>query len=187
MVGQLVGLIMAKRSSNIERNKWMLEKVGLNHDDHVLEIGYGPGIALEVASRTIVEGKLIGIDHSETMFQQASKRVASQIENGKVKLIVGDIQTFPVFETRFDHIYSANVVKFWKDPVAVYGHLRSLLKPGGDIVTLLMPRNKGASFEDSNKAGKEIVKWLEQAGFSKIDLEVKDFANSSAACIVAKV
>lgn len=187
LIGQLVGLIMANRASNVERNRWMLEKVELKSDDYVLEIGYGPGIALEVALKGIDEGMLVGIDHSETMFQQASKRIASHIASGKAKLLIGDIQTCPAFDMKFDHIYSANVVKFWRDPVAVYGHLKSLLKPGGDVVTLLMPRNKGASYEDSDKAGKEIMKWLQQAGFSEIDMEVKDFASSTAACIVARV
>ena len=49
LLGQLAGQVMANRSSNIERNRWMLELMRLKPRDRILEIGYGPGLALEGA------------------------------------------------------------------------------------------------------------------------------------------
>ena len=49
-LGQVAGFIMAKRPSNIERNQWTLDLLDLRPDDRVLEIGFGPGIAIEKES-----------------------------------------------------------------------------------------------------------------------------------------
>ena len=43
IVGRLVGLVMATRTSNRERNRRTIELLQIQPDDRVLEIGYGPG------------------------------------------------------------------------------------------------------------------------------------------------
>ena len=63
-LGRLAGLIMSKRPSNIERNEWTLDILALKPTDHLLEVGFGPGIAIEKASQTIVDGLIVGVDHS---------------------------------------------------------------------------------------------------------------------------
>ena len=185
LLGKLAGHVMANRPSNIERNRWMLELLELKPQDRVLEIGYGPGLALEGALQRIDTGIVMGIDHSETMFKQASLRVAAAVAQGRAKLLVGDIEAHPGFDIQFDHIYSANVVMFWQNPAAVFQHLKSLLAPDGDVVTLFMPRHKNATSEDSRKFGIEISNWLKQAGFDKLRMEVKEFDGLAAICVIA--
>ena len=51
----------------------------------------------------------------------------------------------------FDKIYSMNAVQFWRDPAAVFRRLRTLLKPGGIILTAYMPRHAGAKDEDASR------------------------------------
>lgn len=186
LLGKVAGQIMAHRSSNVERNLWLLELLEFNRGDRVLEIGYGPGIAIERVLQKVDEGIVVGIDHSETMFRQASRRIAPAISQGKATLLVGDIESNPGFETRFDHIYSANVVKFWDNPVAVFKHIRTLLAPGGDVATLLMPRHKGATRDDTYQTGEDIANWLKQAGFNDIWIEVKEFDSLAAVCVIAR-
>jgi hypothetical protein len=55
-VGHLAGFIMANRPSNIERNEWTLELLALKPTDYLLEVGFGPGIAIEKASQIITSG-----------------------------------------------------------------------------------------------------------------------------------
>lgn len=185
LFGKLAGHVMANRPSNIERNRWMLELARIQPQDRVLEIGYGPGLALEGALQTVDSGIVVGMDHSEVMYTQASNRVARAISQGRVRLSVGDIEAKPTFDTSFNHIYSANVVMFWQDPVAVFQHLKTLLVANGDIVTLYMPRHKGARSEDSYEKADEITICLKQAGLIDIRTEVKEFDGLAAIGVIA--
>jgi hypothetical protein len=45
--GRIAGWIMATRPSNKERSAWAIDLLDPQPDDAVLEIGYGPGVAIE--------------------------------------------------------------------------------------------------------------------------------------------
>jgi ubiquinone/menaquinone biosynthesis C-methylase UbiE len=48
--------------------------------ERVLEIGFGPGLAIAEMSRRVGDsGHVSGIDHSAVMLQQASKRNAAAV------------------------------------------------------------------------------------------------------------
>jgi len=49
--GWLVGWEMALRPSNRKRNVWAVGLLGVEPSDRVLEIGFGPGIAIRELSR----------------------------------------------------------------------------------------------------------------------------------------
>lgn len=184
-LGQLAGLIMANRPSNIERNQWTVDLLALQADDRLLEIGFGPGLAIEQASRVVSDGLVVGIDHSKVMLQQARKRNAIGIANGLVELYLGSLENLPSYEKPFTKICSANVVQFWKDPVADFSKLRSMLAKGGVIASTYMPRQKNATAADArNKAG-DIVANLKAAGFSNIRVEEKLMKPVSAISVVA--
>ncbi len=184
-LGQVAGFIMAKRPSNIERNQWTLDLLDLRPDDRVLEIGFGPGIAIEKASQVVTNGMIVGIDHSETMLRQAKKRNAAAIGEGRVQLQLGSVTELPHFDQPFDKIFSANVVQFWDEPVAVFKSLLQRHAPGGTIATTYMPRHKGATDADSHKKAEEVVAFLKTAGFSKIRVEEKPLKPVTVVCVLA--
>jgi len=184
-MGYLAGVIMANRPSNIERNEWTLDLLALEPTDRLLEIGFGPGIAIEKASRIITNGLIVGVDHSETMLQQAKKLNAASMQRGVVNLQLGSVDTLPVFDRPFDKIYSANVVQFWDDPVAVFKKLRTLLVPSGVIATTYMPRLSRARDADAYVKAKEIMEQLEQAGFSSIKVEERKTKPVSTISVLA--
>ena len=184
-LGQVAGFIMAKRPSNIERNQWTLDLLDLRPDDRVLEIGFGPGIAIEKASQVVTNGMIVGIDHSETMLRQAKKRNAAAIGEGRVQLQLGSVTELPHFDQPFDKIFSANVVQFWDNPVAVFKVLYQRLAPGGTLATTYMPRHKGATDADSHRKAGEVVASLEAAGFSRIRVEEKPLKPVAVICVLA--
>ena len=47
LLGKFAGLIMSKRGSNLERNMWAISLLELQPKDRVLEVGFGPGIAIQ--------------------------------------------------------------------------------------------------------------------------------------------
>ena len=97
LLGRLAGLIMANRPSNLERNMRTLALVNIQPDDRVLEIGFGPGIAIERAAELAKRGKVIGVDHSALMLRQASRRNATAIAAGRVELRLGTAEKLPEF------------------------------------------------------------------------------------------
>ena len=182
--GNLAGLIMAYRPSNRQRNDWTIVLLDIQPQDRVLEIGFGPGVAIEKVSKITVDGFVAGIDHSETMVQQAQKRNAVAIQQGRVDLQLASISNPPGFDPPFDKIFAANSFQFWPDPVVNLKQLRRLLKPGGRIAITFQPRNPGATDEDAQRAGQVMVKDLERAGFSEVRLETKQMKPVSVVCAI---
>jgi ubiquinone/menaquinone biosynthesis C-methylase UbiE len=54
---------MAHRPSNRRRNRWVVSLLGIRPADQVLEIGFGPGLAIAELARAGA-GHVYGIDHS---------------------------------------------------------------------------------------------------------------------------
>lgn len=184
-LGQLAGVIMANRSSNVGRNSWTLDLLELEPTDRVLEIGFGPGIAINMASQIVTEGVIVGIDHSETMLYQAKKRNKQAIAQGKLTLYLGSVEVLPSLAGRFDKIYTSNVVQFWDNPERNFAYFYDALLPGGCIATTYMPRHSGASTEDALKMAREIEEAQAAVGFKNIRTKQKSFRPVSAVCILA--
>ena len=157
-LGRLAGWIMATRGSNRERNFWGIELLAAAADHRLLEIGFGSGVATERLAEWVSDGEVVGIDHSSTMLEQATRGNRAAIEVGRVRLHLGSAEALPDDLGRFDRIVSANVVMFWEDPQAVCTRLRSLLAPGGMLATTEQPRH--ASEKDAVAMGLRIENWM---------------------------
>src|SRR5262249_27870738 len=161
--GNIVGFILAHRPSNLERNKWAISLLNLQPSDRVLEIGFGPGVAIQKMSEIVTDGLICGIDHSEVMFRQASSRNQRAISAGIVRLAQTSVSQLPTFDGPFDKILDVNGFQFWDNKVEVLKRLRELLSPGGIIALVHQPRNPGATEEDATKAGEKFARFLEEA------------------------
>ncbi len=182
--GKVAGWIMAHRPSNRERNAWAVSLLEFQPTDHVLEIGFGPGVAIKLMSQLVTGGHVVGIDHSEVMLQQARKRNASVIEQGRVQLLLASMSELPAVQDRFDKCLMVNVFHFWDNPGDVLRNVRRVMSLGGKIVVAFQPRFQGATDEDTLKVGHNMVGTLKAAGFSDTHLEVKSMAPVSVACAV---
>ena len=182
-LGVLAGRIMAKRSSNQERSAWTVSLLDLKPSDHVLELGYGPGLGLEAALPHLDTGRLVGLDHSSTMRDMARRRLGPSSD--RVELLVGDAQALPAGIGSFDKVFSCNVWLFWRDPVAVLTALRTHLAPGATMAVTHLPRHGGAGRAATMKAGATITGQLEQAGYHDIRQEVLDIEPVPAVCVLA--
>ena len=84
LAGVTVGWVLAHRSSNVRRNRWVVAQLDLRPTDHVLEVGFGPGIAIEAFARALPQGRVYGIDHSDVMVRQATRRNRKAVQSGLV-------------------------------------------------------------------------------------------------------
>jgi ubiquinone/menaquinone biosynthesis C-methylase UbiE len=155
---------MSSRASNVERNRWMVGLLDLAPRHRVLEIGPGPGIALESAARTVTAGELVGLDHSTTMVGQARRRNRAAVAEGRLTLIEGSAEALPAGLGTFDRIFAMNVWQFWPDQDAVVADLARHLEPGGVLALGFQPRYPGATAADTDAASRCLTDQLAAAG-----------------------
>jgi ubiquinone/menaquinone biosynthesis C-methylase UbiE len=136
--GRFVGWLLSFK--NNDRVDWTFEKLKVGPSDILLEVGYGPGVTLKKVANNLTSGFIAGIDHSDIMMEQASRRNKEQIEKGKVKLECGTVWDLTYPENHFDIIYGSNVHFFWENPTKEFRQLVLFLKPGGRLVMVFQPR-----------------------------------------------
>jgi|SRR5262245_55933719 len=166
--GWLAGWMMALRSSNRQRNVWAVGLLGVEATDRVLEIGFGPGIAIWELSRRATRGLVCGIDHSAVMLRQATRRNAEAVRAGRVVLHLGSAEHLQVFAQPFDKVLAVNTMGMWREPDERLKALHRLMRPGGRIAIVSQPRCPGATAATTAAAGREIAARLAAAGFTGI-------------------
>jgi ubiquinone/menaquinone biosynthesis C-methylase UbiE len=166
--GWLVGWEMALRSSNRKRNVWAVSLLGVAPTDRVLEIGFGPGIAIRELSGRATHGLVCGVDHSEVMVRQATKRNRDAVRAGRVDLRGGSAEHLPAFAEPFDKVLAVNNMGMWREPDERLKALHRLMRPGGRIAIVSQPRCPGATAETTASAGRAIAARLTAAGFSRL-------------------
>jgi ubiquinone/menaquinone biosynthesis C-methylase UbiE len=170
--GWLVGWEMALRSSNRKRNVWAVELLGVEPTDRVLEIGFGPGIAIRELSRRATHGLVCGVDHSEVMVRQARRRNGDAVRAGRVDLRCASAEHLPEFEEPFEKVLAVNNMGMWREPEERLKELRGLIRPGGRIAIVSQPRCPGATAQTTVAAGRQIAARLCEAGFTRIRSEM---------------
>jgi SAM-dependent methyltransferase len=137
----------------------------------VLEIGFGPGIAVREIARRATRGQVIGIDRSAVMRAQAARRNAAAIRSGRVSLTVASIDDPPAFDGPFDKILAVNNMGMWSEAALRLKELTGLLRGGGLIAIVSQPRSPGATADTTAAAAGEIVGALAAAGIVAIRVE----------------
>jgi SAM-dependent methyltransferase len=186
LLGRLVGFVMMMRPSNRLRSMLTIQLLDIQPEDHVFEIGFGPGLAIERAAGLASRGKVVGLDRSELMLAQASRRNAAAIQAGRVELHPGGAEQLSRFEKQFDKVFAVNVFMFWDDPVAVLRSLSATMKPGATIAITLQPRSRGATSAEARAGGERIAEALRAAGFTDVRTEMLSMRPVDAACVLGR-
>lgn len=184
LAGRLAGWIMARRPSNRERNRRTVELLGIGPEDSVLEIGFGPGVALEDVARRATRGRIVGIDHSPLMVAMASRRNAAAIADGRMTLRVAPAEPLPDLGGGFDKALAVNVAMFWSEPVATLRRIRAQLRPGGTLALTFQPRQRGATDEDARRRAETLAATMRDAGYAGVRVEMLPMAPVAAACVI---
>ena len=170
VAGRIVGWILAARPSNRRRNAWAVSLLEIERHDRVLEIGFGPGIAIREISRLAADGYVCGLDHSEEMVHQAVKRNAVAIRAGRVDLRLASVDCLPMFAAPFDKVLAVNAIMFSDRTRDRIQALRRVMRPGGRIAIAHQPRGPGATDAAAAAKGEEIAAALTAAGFSEVQV-----------------
>lgn len=188
-LGRLAGFFFR---INLEGIDWTIHQLEIQPADHVLEIGFGPGHGIQQAARLASQGKVVGIDFSDTMLRQASRRNADAIAGGKVELRLGDASGLPYPDNSFNKVFGTNVVYFWADPVATLREIRRATKPGGRLALYVISKEDLAKFKVTQTGvyhlytGEELAGLLRQAGFQQARFITKLERHRTGICAIAE-
>jgi ubiquinone/menaquinone biosynthesis C-methylase UbiE len=183
LLGRLVGTIMAYE--NRERNFWAVELLGIETTDHVLEVGFGPGLAIQQAARLASGGLVAGVDASDVMLRQARQRNAAAVRAGRVDLRLGSATALPFPDGVFDKAFVVNSLHHWPDSAAGLHELRRVLKAGGLVAITEQPRGQ-ATDEQVRVLIAERTAQLAAAGFVQIRHESRPMRPAPSTCVLGR-
>jgi len=162
VLGALAGRMMARK--NQERIRWAVRETNIQPGERVLEIGHGPGVALQEIISQIPDCKVTGIDPSAVMYAQARRRNRKGIEENRIRLCVVAAESYKGEDGPFDLIFAINVLSFCTDPSAVVEKTASWLKPGGRLVIVHQVPMKAVEEAVIDAREAEFCAWMTQAG-----------------------
>jgi len=158
------------------RNKYeaLIKEMDIQTNDKLLEIGYGPGLGIEMISKLCDSCTIHGVDFSKLMYNKTRSLNKLDIDNGKVVLQYGDFLNIPIAKNQYDKIFCLNVIYFWDDIEIPFEKTLTLLKSSGTFYIFMADANtlKEKKAPDSvfNKYSiEQVVETLNSVGFIGIE------------------
>ena len=109
-----------------------IDKLDLSDNKRILDIGCGCGATTLEIAKMIPEGKIIGVDISEPMLNQARKD-ALEMSLSNAEFVVQDVQTDEISKDLFDIAFSRFGVMFFEDSYEAFKNINKALKIGGQL------------------------------------------------------
>jgi ubiquinone/menaquinone biosynthesis C-methylase UbiE len=180
-IGRLVGMLMAYE--NRERNAWAVSLLNVREADRVLEIGFGPGWAIERVAALATGGLVAGVDHSQAMVQLATERNATAVRAGRVALQHGSALALPYAGESFNKVLGVNSLHHWPNALAGLREAWRVLTPGGFVLIVEQPRS--ATSEDGlRELTQTLAEQLANAGFGHIQSESRAMRPAASVAVM---
>ncbi|MET9919207.1 methyltransferase domain-containing protein [Streptomyces sp. NPDC006435] len=110
----------------------MLHALDARPGETALDLGCGPGTDLGALAEAVgSSGRVIGIDSSQEMVEQARRRTENL---PAVEVEPGDIHTLPFEDGSIDRARTDRVLQHVTDPARALAEARRVLRPGGRLV-----------------------------------------------------
>lgn len=173
--------------SHYDLTTWGLAHVQVQPRDTLLDIGCGGGLTVERLATLAAEGTVYGVDHSADCVQWAKERNHAAIANGQVCIRQASVEQLPFDDGSFDKVFAVETVYFWPDIPRNFAEVARVVKPGGQFL-IIHEAYACERFRERNReteakcrmhilSPKEAVFGLEQAGFSKVDVDTLEDRN----------
>jgi arsenite methyltransferase len=115
----------------IEQRLIVQRALDLRADEHVLDIGSGPGLlVLELARSVGPGGRVCGLDPSEPMLEMGRRRCEGLPQ---CDFEQADANVMPFEDGTFDAVVSTQVYEYVADIPAAFAELYRVVKPGGRV------------------------------------------------------
>jgi SAM-dependent methyltransferase len=167
-----------------ERLLWTVEMLAVEPDEDLLEVGCGPGVAVDLVSERLGRGTITAIDRSATMVARARRRNQAHIAAGRARieqqtLADADFRQGPL-ATPFTKLFAVNVNAFWTAPAPSFASARRALGADGALFLVYEP----PSAERLRSLRRQLRLLLPAHGFHVADERVRDLGRSRGVCVI---
>jgi SAM-dependent methyltransferase len=134
----------SRRGKLIERDR-LLDGLGLQGDEEVLDVGCGRGLLLIGAAKRVPSGRAVGIDLWSQVDQSDNRRSATLANaeaegvGERVEVIDGDMRALPFADASFDAVVSSLAIHNVEDAEGrerACFEIARVLRPGGRVAIL---------------------------------------------------
>lgn len=144
---------------NPASNRIVVDLLELTPGDRALEVGCGPGAAVELAAERIGADRVAAVDPSSTFVDMVRKRVPG------ADVRVGGAEDVPFDDGTFTAIWSIASMHHWPDRDAGLAGVTAKLAPGGRLLIaerLIGKPGHGITAEQTA----EVIRRLRQLGYT---------------------
>ncbi|WP_461257604.1 class I SAM-dependent methyltransferase, partial [Treponema sp. R80B11-R83G3] len=113
---------------NQRQYKAILDNINLEHNDIILDIGFGNGYLINKLFKKNIPIKIYGIEISNNMLNNVSKKYRQIIEKGLLKLYLENIVNTSFENETFSKIYTVNTIYFWNELEKCFSEIKRILK-----------------------------------------------------------
>ena len=92
----------------------------------LLDVGCGPGTITADLARLVAPGRVVGVDRSAEVLEEAARNAAPALEYR-----TGDVYRLDLPDGSFDVVHAHQVLQHLSDPAAAVAEMRRVLRPGG--------------------------------------------------------
>ena len=179
-IGHLVTGLLAR--GNASFNRWLVRELGtmVPPPATVIELGCGPGIALQELLIAYPAATVVGVDPSPVVLKNARRRNAPAIADGRLTLVTGDIERAAAHGPA-DLALACHVLYFWADPARELRRVGEMLTAHGHIalgyqLRQHMPPISQRTFPQEGftlyDCDDQVAAVLQQAGFTPPEVRI---------------
>ena len=107
----------------------------------MLEIGFGPGLAIQHVACLVPNGHVVGIDHSALMVKLARRKKSNHHRSRPRRLEPVGCELLPQLGKTFDTVFSVNVLQFLRERSEVRSRVSKRAQYGRPTYLMTSPPN----------------------------------------------
>ena len=157
-LGRLIARGMNKGHAKLA--KWGLSLFSVKPNYYILDIGCGGGGNLKYFAKTVIDGKVYGIDYSETAVNISTKVNKKYIEKSIMEIHQSSVSSLPFNNNFFDIVTAFESYYFWPDLIRDLQEIYRVLKPNGCLILV----NEGYICNNEEKR-KRAENWAKLGNF----------------------
>lgn len=129
-------------AGNLQMNVHSIKELSATANEHILEIGMGNGFFVKDIIGSDHSTKYTGCDFSPAMIEEASNINKEFLKRGQAVFHLANAEELPFKNEIFDKVLTVNTLYFWDDITRVFNEIKRVLKPKGELVITIRPKDE---------------------------------------------